>query len=136
MRYIFDTNVFVSVLLFKNSNPAKAFYYVLKNEEILLSFELLDELNEVLSRQKFNRYVTMEERQEFVTTLIQRATLIEIVDEVQECRDPKDNKILELALSGKAQYIISGDKDLLIMNPFRGIKIITVDEFLRNINEG
>jgi uncharacterized protein len=50
---------------------------------------------------------------------------------VQECRDPKDDKILELALNGQARYIISGDKDLLVLNPFRDVKIVTAEEFLK-----
>ncbi|WP_079680589.1 putative toxin-antitoxin system toxin component, PIN family [Planktothrix sp. PCC 11201] len=49
---------------------------------------------------------------------------------IEECRDPKDNKYLELAVSGNADYIITGDKDLLVLNPFRAISIITVDQFL------
>jgi uncharacterized protein len=52
---------------------------------------------------------------------------------VQECRDPKDDKILELALNGQAQYIVSGDKDLLVLNPFRAVKIVMAEEFLKLI---
>ncbi len=133
MRYVFDTNVIVSALLFENSKPAQAFRYVLANGEILLSLELLEELNEVLGRKKFNRYVNPEEREEFLEALIERAILVEIIENVQECRDPKDNKILELALNGEAQYIISGDRDLLVLHPFRDVIVITVDEFLKTI---
>jgi putative PIN family toxin of toxin-antitoxin system len=133
VRYVFDTNVIVSALLFENSKPAQAFRYVLANGEILLSLELLEELNEVLGRKKFNRYVNPEEREEFLEALIERAILVEIIENVQECRDPKDNKILELALNGEAQYIISGDRDLLVLHPFRDVIVITVDEFLKTI---
>jgi uncharacterized protein len=52
---------------------------------------------------------------------------------VRECRDLKDDKVLELALNGEAQYIISGDKDLLVLHPFRGVLVITADEFLKTI---
>ncbi|MFO0212871.1 MAG: putative toxin-antitoxin system toxin component, PIN family, partial [Pseudanabaena sp.] len=58
---------------------------------------------------------------------------IKVVDVVKECRDPKDDKILELSLSGKADLIISGDKDLLILDPFRSIAIKSVDQFLKSI---
>jgi putative PIN family toxin of toxin-antitoxin system len=101
--------------------------------EVLFSLEILEELNDVLGRERFNRYVTTEEREEFLETLVERTVLIEIVDNVRECRDPKDDKVLELALSGEAQYIISGDKDLLVLHPFRGVLVITVEEFLRTI---
>jgi uncharacterized protein len=85
----------------------------------------------VLGRKKFDRFLTVEERDEFLETFVDRAILIDIIEKVQECRDPKDDKILELALNGQAQYIISGDKDLLVLNPFRGVKIFIAEEFLK-----
>ena len=141
VRYVFDTNVIISALLFENSKPAQAFQYALANGEVLLSLDLLEELNEVLGRKKFNKYVTNEEREEFLEALIERAVLIEIVENVQECRDPKDDKVLELALNGEAQYIITGDleeicfadRDLLVLNPFRNVRVITVEDFLKTI---
>jgi uncharacterized protein len=133
VRYVFDTNAIVSALLFENSKPAQALRYVLANGKVLLSLDLLEELNEVLGREKFDRYVTSEEREEFLETLVERAVLVEITKNVQECRDPKDDKILELALNGDAQYIISGDKDLLVLQPFRGVLVITADELLKTI---
>jgi uncharacterized protein len=129
VRYVFDTNVIVSALLFENSKPAQALRYALLNGELLLSLDLLEELNEVLGRERFNRYVVSEKREEFLEALIERAVLIDITESVQACRDPKDDKVLELALNGKAQYIITGDKDLLVLNPFRNVMVITVDEF-------
>jgi len=61
---------------------------------------------------------------------VQKSLLIEIEETIIECRDAKDNKFLELAISGKASAIITGDKDLLVLHPFRGIPIITVSQFL------
>ncbi len=133
IRYVFDTNVVVSSLLFENSKPAQAFNYALSYGEILLSSELLEELSDVLGRKKFDRFLTSEEREEFLETFVDRAILIDIIETVQECRDPKDDKILELALNGQAQYIVSGDKDLLVLNPFRAVKILTAEEFLKLI---
>lgn len=133
MRYVFDTNVIISALLFENSKPAQALRYALANGEVLLSLDLLEELNEVLGRERFNRYLTSEEREEFLEALIERAVLVEITENVQECRDPKDDKVLELALNGEAQYIISGDRDLLVLHPFRDVLVITADEFLKTI---
>lgn len=133
MRYVFDTNVVVSALLFENGKPAQALRYALANGEVLLSLDLLEELNEVLGRERFNRYVTSEEREEFLEALVERAVLVEIIENVQECRDPKDDRVLELALNGEAQYIISGDRDLLVLHPFRKVLVITADEFLQTI---
>lgn len=133
VRYVFDTNALISALLFENSKPAQALRYALANGEVLVSLDLLEELNEVLGREKFNRYLTTEEREEFLEALIERAVLVEITENVQECRDPKDDKVLELALNGEAQYIISGDRDLLVLHPFRDVLVITADEFLKTI---
>jgi len=130
VRYVFDTNVLISALLFENSKPAQALRCALANGEILLSLDLLEELNEVLGRERFNRYLTTEEREEFLEALIERAVLVEITETVQECRDPKDDKVLELALNGEARYIISGDRDLLVLHSFRDVPVITADEFL------
>ena len=94
---------------------------------------MLEELNEVLGRERFNQYVTSEEREEFLEALVERAILVEITENVQECRDPKDNKVLELALNGEAHCIISGDKDLLILHPFRDVMVITAEAFLKTI---
>jgi uncharacterized protein len=133
VRYVFDTNVIVSSLLFKRGNPSKVFRYALQYGEVLLSLELLEELSDVLGREKFNRFVTSEERDEFLETFVERATLVEVIEKVQECRDPKDDKILELALNGQAEYIVTGDKDLLVLHPFRNVKIVAAEEFLRAV---
>lgn len=134
VRYVFDTNVIVSSLLLENGNPSKAFPYALRHGEVLLSLELLEELSDVLGRKKFNRFATSEERDEFLETFVERAILVEISEKVQECRDPKDDKILELALNGQAEYIVSGDKDLLVLNPFRGVKIVMAEAFLKAVD--
>ncbi len=133
MRYVFDTNVLISALLFENSKPAQALRYALANGEVLLSLDLLEELNKVLGRERLNQYLTTEEREEFLEALVEQAVLVEITENVQECRDPKDDKVLELALNGEAQYIISGDRDLLVLHPFRDVFVITADEFLKTM---
>uniref|UniRef100_B8HR93 Nucleotide binding protein PINc n=1 Tax=Cyanothece sp. (strain PCC 7425 / ATCC 29141) TaxID=395961 RepID=B8HR93_CYAP4 len=130
-RFVFDTNVIISALLFENSKPAQVLRYALANGEVLLSLELLEELNEVLRRERFNRYITNEEREEFLEALVERAVFVEINEKVQACRDPKDDKVLEVALNGAAQYIISGDRDLLVLHSFRSMVVITADEFLK-----
>lgn len=132
-RYVFDTNVIISALLFDSSKPAIAFRYGFQQGEVLLSLELLEELNNVLNREKFNRYLTSEEREDFLEALVEQAILVEVTERVLVCRDPKDNQILELAISGQAEYIVTGDRDLLVLNPFRGISIVTPEEFLQVI---
>ena len=128
--YVLDTNVLVSALLFANSAPRKAFELASSTGKILISQETIDELNDVLSRPKFERYISQPKRERFLLAFVQKSVLIEIQESIEECRDPKDNKFLELAVSGKATAIISGDKDLLVLHPFRDISIITVSQFL------
>ncbi|MCA2506806.1 MAG: putative toxin-antitoxin system toxin component, PIN family [Microcystis sp. M54BS1] len=120
-------------MLFEGSNPDLAIRDALQNGKILFSLELIEEIDEVLSRAKFRKYITDQEREEFLDSFIDRGILIEVVDVVNECRDAKDDKILELSLSGKADLIISGDKDLLVLNPFRSIQIQSVDQFLKSV---
>jgi putative PIN family toxin of toxin-antitoxin system len=129
-RYVFDTNTLVSAVLFEYSTPGQAFRRALKRGEILVSPSTLEELVEVLQREKFDRYVTAAEREEFLDAFVGRAMFIEPTEELRICRDAKDDKFLELAVSGGATYLISGDNDLRSLSPFRGIAIVTAAEFL------
>lgn len=129
VRYVFDTNVIISSLLFEGSNPDLAIRYALQNGNILFSLELIEEIDEVLSRAKFRKYITDEEREEFLDSFIDRGILIEVVDVVKECRDAKDDKILELSLSGKADLIISGDKNCWFLILFAQYKYNLLSSF-------
>lgn len=132
-RYVFDTNVLVSALLFEQSKPGQAFYAALDRGEILLSLPVVKELNDVLNREKFDRYLLREERERFLDALLREATLVEITESVPICQDPKDDKFLELAINGGATCIITGDEDLLQLSPFRGIPIMKPNEFLASL---
>ncbi|HXH08548.1 MAG TPA: putative toxin-antitoxin system toxin component, PIN family [Alphaproteobacteria bacterium] len=129
-RYVFDTNTLVSAVFFEHSAPGQALRRALKQGEVLISPATLEELAEVLQREKFDRYVTAAEREEFLEAFVERATFVEPAEEIRICRDAKDDKFLELAVSGGAAYLISGDNDLRSLNPFRGIAIVTASEFL------
>jgi putative PIN family toxin of toxin-antitoxin system len=129
-RYVFDTSVVISALLFEQSVPGRAFYAALDQGEILLSQATAAELAEVLSRTKFDRYLTREERDQFLVRLLREATVIEIGEEVRACRDSRDDRFLELAVSGRGSCLITGDQDLLVLHPFRGIAIMTPAQFL------
>ncbi|MCV3214494.1 putative toxin-antitoxin system toxin component, PIN family [Plectonema radiosum NIES-515] len=133
--FVFDTNALISGLLFKSSKLGQAFQYALKSGDILLSLQTLAELSDVLSRKKFDRYVTSVEREEFLEALIERAILVEPIETVTVCRDPKDDKFLELALNAKASFIITGDENLLELNPFSGVRILKPDKFLQVFEE-
>lgn len=130
LRYVFDTNTLVSALLFEDSTPAQAFRRALNRGDILVSSSTLEELAEVLQREKFDRYVTASEREEFLEAFVERATFIEPTEQLRICRDAKDDKFLEVAVNGKADYLITGDADLRSLSPFRSLAIVTAAEFL------
>lgn len=129
-RYVFDTNVLVSAALFNTSVPGQALIRALESGTILTSCSLIEELDNVLRRDKLKRYLTREEREQFLEALIRETELVEITESVVACRDPKDDRLLELALCGNASLIVTGDDDLMVMNPFRGVPIVTPSEML------
>ena len=134
IRFVFDTNTIVSALLFSHSVPRQAFDRALNSGTILVSDSLIMELGHVLARERFNPYVTQDERNEFLEGLILKSELVEVTESIQACRDPDDDRILELAISGDAAHVVTGDSDLLVMNPFRGAEIVTPAEFLRSFD--
>ena len=130
-RIVFDTNVLVSALMFPRSVPRQAFNLAYSTGKILASTATTLELEEVLSRKKFEKYFSMEERIQFVARFFADAEIIEVKEKITACRDRKDDKFLELAVNGKADYIITGDQDLLVLHPFQNIVIISVSDYLR-----
>lgn len=133
MRIIIDTNVLVSGLLFPNSDIAKAVREIIDNHDVLTSADTLNELKEVLQKPKLHKYATPEKLAKFFISYEQISIQTEIIIAVEECRDPKDNKFLEVAVNGDADTIVTGDQDLLVLNPFINTKIITPAEFLSKL---
>ena len=84
----------------------------------------------MLRRPRFERYISEDERSRFFAKFIQDAATVEVTAIVTDCRDPKDNKFLELAVDGNATSIISGDRDLLVLHPFQNIPIVTPQSFV------
>lgn len=130
-RLVVDTNVFASAIVLPHSIPRQAVNKALDFNVLLFSGHSLDELREVLFRSKFDRYVSRETRALFLVQLESVAEVIPVIQIVRECRDPRDDKFLEVALNGRADVIVSGDEDLLRMNPWRGIAIVSPAEYLR-----
>ncbi len=130
MRCVFDTNVLVSALLLPDSKPRHALELALREGRILLSFATLAELNEILSRKRFRRYVDEEDIRSFLAALTRESQWVDVDERIQACRDPKDDKFLELAVSGRGSHIVTGDSDLLALHPFQGIQILPPHRFL------
>jgi hypothetical protein len=130
-RYVIDTGVIVSALLQPKSIPRQSFDLAFDLGQVMASEATLNELSQVLRRTKFDRYLTMQERLQFLATFARDVTITDVKLTFNDCRDPKDNKFLELAISSNTTCIISGDNDLLILHPFRGVKILTPQLFLK-----
>jgi uncharacterized protein len=131
LRVVLDTNVVVSALLLDASVSRYAFDRAFERGRVLLSLPVLTELYEVLARPMFGKYVAEQDVRLFLSAYVQKVEWIEISESIRACRDPKDDKILELAASGHASHIISGDNDLISLNPFRGIVVTPPAAFLR-----
>ena len=131
MRCVVDTNVIVSAVLFSRSAPRQAVERVLRESILLFSESAVDELKDVLFHSKFDRYVGREERASFLAQLSAIAEFFPIIQLVRECRDPKDDKFLEVALNGRADAIITGDADLLALHPWREVEILSPTDYLQ-----
>jgi putative PIN family toxin of toxin-antitoxin system len=130
LRCVFDTNVLVSALLLPESKPRHALDVALRNGRVLVSLTTLAELYEVLSRKKFRRYVDEGEIRVFLAALTREAEWVDVDVRITACRDPKDDKFLEVAVSGRGSHIVTGDTDLLELHPFQGIEILPPHRFL------
>ena len=130
MRVVIDTNVWISRLLLADSVSARAVDVALEAFEVVVSDATVDELTRVLSREKFDRYVSVRDREGFLRRLLRATTKVAVLSGISDCRDPKDNRFLALALDSGSDCIVSGDADLLALNPWRGIRIISPGVFL------
>jgi len=131
-RVVLDTNVLVSAALRNGSPPHRTLLKARMQGRLLASEETLAEFRSVLLRDKFDRDVDRALREELLQEYEQLCTLVPIPDppRIRACRDPRDNKFLEVAVHGKADLIVTGDRDLLDLNPFHGIAILTPAEYL------
>lgn len=111
--------------MLSRSVAARALDKALDSSEVMVAEILVAKLANVLSRGKFDRYVSVQDREEFLRRVLQVATVAPVLSEVEVCRDPDDNQVLALALDSESDYILTGDRDLLVLHPWRGVKIVT-----------
>jgi putative PIN family toxin of toxin-antitoxin system len=129
-RIVVDTNVLISRLLLPASVSGRAVRKAASAGQLIVSEATMEELATVLGRPKFDPYVSIADRQEFVRILGRISEMIPIVRAVRACRDPRDDKFLEVAVNGRADLIVTGDRDLLELNPFMGIAISSPAAYL------
>ncbi len=132
---IFDTNILVSAALLSGSQADLCVRAVLtRNFPLIFSPATYDELSDVLMRSKFDRYVSRRSRYTLLRTWRTAAVIFPdtaLREAVQDCRDPADDKFLELALAGGARAIVTGDPDLLVLDPWREVRIVKLNDFER-----
>jgi putative PIN family toxin of toxin-antitoxin system len=128
--WVLDTTTLISRLLCPAGAAARAVDHALARGVLLVSEDTLNELVEVLSRSQFDAYVTREDRRQFLEFLGGVARIIPIVRRMRACRDAKDDKFVDVALHGEAAAIITGDQDLLVLDPFHGVRILSPSAFL------
>jgi len=131
-RCVVDTNVHISALLSAGSTSNRTIDTVLQHGVLLSSDETFLELEVSLRRSKFDSYLRADDREQYLALIQGASEFVEVTERIEACRDPDDDKFLELAVSGNADVIISGDGDLRALHPFREIAILSPDEFLES----
>lgn len=125
---ILDTNLWISFLI---SNDYKSLDKILFGKaELIFSRELLEEFIEVVSRPKFQNYFSAENIRELLDFILEQASFVDVKSDIQICRDTKDNFLLSLAKDSQANYLITGDKDLLVLKSIENTKILSLSDFL------
>jgi putative PIN family toxin of toxin-antitoxin system len=132
MRLVVDTNVFVSAALKENSVPFLVARWIDRHDGLLKSVATEQQLLDVL-RRPYIEATTIPSLREGVARMLTAAELVLITERIAACRDPTDDKFLELAVNGHADLIVSGDRDLLALNPFRQIPIVTPAAFVHGV---
>ncbi len=135
IKVILDTNWYVSATI--NRNSRRQLYSLLVNSrlQILYSPELLAEYQKVMGREKFRKWVTLYQVERFITLVVVKLTAIKIRTRIEASRDKKDNYLLSIAVDGKADYLVTGDPDLLELNEIGKTKILRMSAFLEAIDK-
>jgi uncharacterized protein len=130
-RIVIDTNLWVSMAIGSQNLSLQMLRIISDSEiEIFTSNELLVELTETLTKPKLQKYLSYNRTKNLFDIILERTKLIEVKNKQQLCRDPKDDFIINLALESESNFIVSGDSDLLVLNPINEINILTISEFL------
>ncbi|MGL4943177.1 MAG: putative toxin-antitoxin system toxin component, PIN family [Thermoguttaceae bacterium] len=127
-RLVIDTNIWVSFLISKKLRRLLT-VFLSETVQMLFDDELLDEVMLVVGRPKYRKYFNHTKIEELHTFIRKTAEFVVVTDRVELCRDPKDDFLLALCKSGDADYLITGDKDLLAIGKFGETQIVTVAEF-------
>jgi putative PIN family toxin of toxin-antitoxin system len=128
-RVILDTNLWISFLISKRQQELDL---LLESGAVILIFstELIEEFLEVANRPKFKKFFKKSDIQALLTQIDSFGELIKVESKVDKCRDEKDNFLLSLSIDGKADFLITGDSDLLVLGKIRQTQIVSWSEFI------
>jgi putative PIN family toxin of toxin-antitoxin system len=127
---VVDASTLIGAALKANSVPEQAFFLARRGDRIALSAPVETEIASVMLRPKLAGLISAERRSQILVLLRRRAVWFTPEVTINECRDEKDNKYLELALAAEAGIIVSSDNDLTVLDPWRGIRILRPAEYL------
>jgi uncharacterized protein len=132
IRVVVDTNLWISFLISNKQHSLDSLLF-LNKARLLFSSELLDEIRTTITKPKLKKYFSANAMEEMLLSLESYIEVVDINSSVKICRDPKDNFILSLSKDGEADYLITGDKDLLELRAFGNTQIITISAFLEQV---
>jgi uncharacterized protein len=130
-RVVIDTNLWISFLITKDFTKLDEIIFS-RQGILVFSQELLDEFLEVAKRPKFRRFFTNADIEEILETIEEYADFVKVQSKVEVCRDLKDNFLLSLSVDGNADFLLTGDKDLLDLIKFGETRILTISNYLQN----
>ena len=129
LRLVIDTNLWISFIISKKLNLLEPILFA-ENTRILFSSELVEELQATITKPKLKKYFSENALEEMLTVFDPYIDFITVKSTVSICRDPNDNFLLALAKDGKANYLLTGDNDLLDIGKYEKTIIIKISEFL------
>ena len=129
-HYVIDTSILMSAAISGQSKPRQVLDHIASRGRLLFCEQTMFEITSRFYREKFDRWLTSNERKQFLEILVKATRWVSITGTLRACRDPNDDMFLETALLGQADAIITGDKDLLVLHPFKDIPILTAADFL------
>ena len=130
-RVVIDTNLWISFLITKDFTKLDEIIFS-RQGILVFSQELLDEFLEVAKRPKFRRFFSNADIEEILETIEEYADFVKVQSKVEVCRDLKDNFLLSLSVDGNADFLLTGDKDLLDLIKFGETRILTISNYLQN----
>ena len=135
IKVILDTNWYVSATI--NHRSRRTLYQILANKfiSVLYSTELLKEYKEVMGREKFQKIVSEKQIRRFISLVLPKLSEIKIHSQVKASRDSNDNYLLSMSVDANADFLITGDNDLLVLKKIGNTEIVAMDAFKRTMKE-